>query len=240
MSRRQVDALAAGIAAVLPILAASSALAAPADQTFLAPSGPVILTRTLRRPLPDGAEIVSTRRYEVTIAAEGVRYRVDGRLVESEVAAPPSLQGLAAIERARTDAGLFPFHLDGQGLIASPAVPLDETTAIRAGTTARLFIASSSLAEPDRRQAEGLVKQLLGRSAGAGAQWPRDLFRPILGLRSETSRMELAGGQSGSVTTTIDARSVPEGSSIERTVITDTGGVQRVMQEIYEVRTPSK
>jgi hypothetical protein len=225
---------AAGLIALLPVSAASAAPPAAASRAFVAPAEPLILTRTLRRPLPDGAEIVSTRRYEVRIVAEGEGYRVDGRLLNADVATPESLAALAAIERSRPDTGLFPFRLDRAGRIASEAAPSDSAAAAEAAATAKLEIAGSSLSEPDRTQAQALVDQLLRRGE-RGARWPVDLFNPDPGLRSQTSRVELADGQHGTVTTTIDARNDAQEASIERTVITETGGAQRVTRELYTV-----
>jgi hypothetical protein len=226
---------AAGLIALLPVAAASAVQSSPAAGVFVAPSGPLVLSRTLRRPLPDGAEIVSTRRYEVRIVADGDGYRVDGRLIDSEVTAPESLEALAALERNRPDTGLFPFRLDRAGRIASPAAPSDHTTEQTAATRAKLAISASSLAEPDRVQAQELIEQLTARRGATGARWPADLFNPAPGLRSQTSRFALPDGKDGSVTTTIDARRSADGDSIERTVITETGGSQRITRETYRV-----
>jgi hypothetical protein len=224
-----------GLIALLPVAAASAMQPAPAAGAFVAPPGPLVLTRTLRRPLPDGAEIVSTRRYEVRIVAEGGGYRVDGHLIDAEVTAPESLEALAALERNRPDTGLFPFRLDRMGKIASPAVPSDRTADGAAAASARLAIAGSSLAAPDRAEAQGLIDRLTALRSASGARWPADLFNPAPGLRSQTSRFALPNGKEGSVTTTIDARRGADGDSIERTVITETGGTQRITRETYRV-----
>jgi hypothetical protein len=121
-------------------------------------------------------------------------------------------------------------------MIASQSVPTDRTAGEAAAGAARLAIAGSTLAEPDRAQAQALIDQLLRRS-GTGARWPADLFNPAPGLRSQTSRVALPDGEEGSVTTTIDAHSDALGVSIERTIVTETGGVQRVTREIYTVRS---
>ena len=93
---------AASLLALLPLAAAGAAPVA-AGGAFSVPSGPLVLTRTLRRPLSDGVEIVSTRSYEIGIVPDGDGFRVEGRLLSSEVTAPPSLAALAALERNRPD-----------------------------------------------------------------------------------------------------------------------------------------
>src|SRR5436309_1976086 len=106
MSQRRIEAhiarrvRATSLQMPRPLVAASAATAA-ASGGFSAPSGTLVLTRTLRRPLPGGAEIVSTRSYEIRIVADGDGFRVDGSLLSSEVTAPPSLAALAALERNR-------------------------------------------------------------------------------------------------------------------------------------------
>jgi len=236
MGRRGIEPWAASLLALLP-LAAVGASAATAEGLYAAPSGPLILTRTLRRPLPDGAEIVSTRRYELRIVADDGGFRVDGKLIAAEVDAPPALAPLAAIERNRPDTGLFPFRLDPRGMIISPAAPTDRSASETAAESAKLTIASSTLSSPDIAQATTMIDQLVARPGARGARWPADLFRPDAGLRSETSHFELPDGQQGSVTTTTDARRAIGSSSIERTVITETGGSQRVTRETFTINS---
>jgi hypothetical protein len=231
---RRIDVWAASLVALLG-LAAPGPASAGSTGMFEAPTGPLELVRTLRRPLPDGVEIVSTRRYEVRIVPDGDGFRVVGRLLDARVEVPPSLGALAAMERNRPDTGLFPFRLDREGLIATPAAPTDRTARSSAAARAKLTIASSTLADPDREQAQELIDQLVAKPGGNGAHWPEDLFRPAPGLRSQTSRFALPDGRDGSVTTTIDSRREGAGNAIERTVITETGGTQRITRETYIV-----
>ncbi len=239
MSRKRIEPQiaimgAASLLALLP-LAAASADPASAGGGFSAPKGPLVLTRTLRRPLPGGAEIVSTRSYEISVVPDGDGFRVEGRLLDSEVTAPPSLAALAALERDRPDSGLFPFRLDRDGLIASAAVPSDRSAESAAAEASKSTIAASALAEADRREAQAVIDQLTTRSGVTGARWPNDLFRPAPGVRSQTSRFELGDGKTGSVTTTIEARRDASGDSIERTVVTETGGASRATHETYKI-----
>lgn len=227
----------------------ASVAAAPAAMAetaaFSPPEGPVTLTRTVRRALPDGKEVVATRSYELRITRDDKGpnggYRVEGRLLSADVQAPPSLEALAAIERKRSDDGLFPFRLDARGLIAAPLAPGNSASREAAGEAARRAIASGPLAPAQRREAQGVVGQIVAQgAAGAGAQWPADLFRPALGRRVSSNAVSLPGGQAGTVTTTIEAAREAGADRIERTVVTETGGNRRTTREIYTVVTGSK
>lgn len=243
MSRRAV--LVAGLMAGLSAMAQAADPSPPVDaatDVFVAPQGPLILTRTLRRGLADGKEIVSSRRYEVRIVADGAGesggFRVDGRLLDSTVEAPPSLAALAEIERKRGDAGLFPFRLDARGMIVSRAASNDPATPGQVGEAARKMIAASPLGPSDRQLSETIAGRILSRGAGSGGQWPSDLFRPVPGQHSQTSPTLLPDGAAGSITTTIETRrGTPEapGDTIERIVTTETGGNRRVSRELYRV-----
>ena len=104
MSGRNMDrkALLAGAAALLPMVALSShstsAREATATATFAPPQSSLVLTRELRRPLADGKEVVTRRSYEIAIVHDGDGYRVDGRLIDVEVDAPPALRALSTLE----------------------------------------------------------------------------------------------------------------------------------------------
>jgi hypothetical protein len=221
--------LAAAVAATPPVPAEAPA--------FIPPGGPVTLTRTVRRSLPDGKEVIATRSYEVRVERDGGGYRVEGRLLSAEVDAPPSLEALAAIERKRSDDGVFPFRLDAQGLIVSPAAPGNGASLVAAGSVARRAIAKGPLAPAQRREAETVVSQIVAKGAGgSGAQWPADLFRPALGRRTTVSAIALPGGPAGTVTTAIEATREAGTERIERTVVTESGGSRRTTREIYTLR----
>ncbi|MGN6357869.1 MAG: hypothetical protein ACTHLU_10365 [Novosphingobium sp.] len=217
---------------VASVVAAPAALAETA--AFSPPEGPVTLTRTVRRALPDGKEVVATRSYELRIVRDGDGYRVDGQLLSADVQAPPSLEGLAAIERKRSDDGLFPFRLDARGMIAPAPAAGDRASLEAAGAATRRAIAGGPLPPAQQREAQGFVRRIMaGGAAGAGAQWPADLFRPVFGRRVSSSPVSLAGGRSGTVTTTIEAARRDGTDRIERTVVTETGGNRRTTREIY-------
>jgi hypothetical protein len=232
----------AGAAAVLPSIAFAGAAeppVLPAPGTFAPPQTPMLLTRTFRRALPGGVELVARRQYRVTIVRSGEGFSVEGTLVDVEVQAPPMLAALAAIERSRPDPGLFPIALDAGGLIRSGnrVVP-GEALHRAAGVTAAEV--NKVLADPaERQQAQAFVRQV--ELQAAGSQWPADLFHPSPGSRRESRSVSLPGGGEGHVTIEIDARSAGAPgmvSRIERVVTTELGGTTRVTREEWTLQQP--
>lgn len=241
MSGRNKDrkALLAGAAALLPMVALSSHSAAARESavTFAPPQSSLVLTRELRRPLADGKEVVTRRSYEIAIVRDGDGYRVDGRLIDVEVDAPPALRALAALERARPDEGLFPIRLDRNGQIVTAGSLHDDAAVGAASERVALRLSKASLSADDRQVAESFVSQLRsGGKSTALTLWPRDLFHPMEGSRSETSRVDLPGGADGSVTIATRARArAADGllESVERTVTTRLGDSERITRETW-------
>lgn len=194
------------------------------------------LSRTLVRSLPDGATITTRRNYEVRITRAGEGFRVDGKLVDVAVEAPPSLLALAEIERRRPDNGLFPITLDGNGMIAAASGPEQGTPVGRAAVLVSERVGGSDLAALDMLQAQAFVARL--RSGAARSNWPDDVFRPALGRRSESRRIALPAGGEGQVVIQIDGQGAgPQGqiAAVDRTVTTDLGGDQRVTRERWQI-----
>ncbi len=208
---------------------------------FNPPTSGLVLTRTLSRGLPDGKIITTRRDYEVRISRIGEGYRVDGALIDVAVDAPPSLAGLAEIERRRPDAGLFPIYLDASGSIVSKREDVPGTAVGQAVTLVSQRIGSSGLAALDMLQAQAFVAQL--RSNAAHSNWPSDVFRPALGRRSEVHRLELADAADGEVTIVMEGQGPgPAGrvAAIDRIVTTDLGGDRRVTRERWQIsRAPA-
>ena len=109
----------AGSAAVMALAAFSTPAPASEQRSapFNPPMSPLLLTRSLHRPLPDGKAVVTRRSYEVRISRNAGGFIVEGRLIDCQVEAPPSLAAIAEIERRRPDNGLFPIMLDHRGMI---------------------------------------------------------------------------------------------------------------------------
>lgn len=193
---------------------------------------PLILTRTLQRPLGGEAVLVVRRRYEVRIVRDGASYRVDGRLLGAEVEAPPSLQAFAELERNRPDPGLFPLALDAAGRIvsdsrAAPSEPLDRAAALAQGR-----LSAGPLPPMELAQAQAFVRQLQARASGS--RWPDDLFHPAPGAEREERAIPLPDGKSGSVTIETARERPQTGDTIathRRTVATELAGDRRVSRE---------
>jgi hypothetical protein len=229
--------------AVLLVVAAQAGAAAPervATGAFSPPLSNLLLTRRLERPLADGNVIVTERTYEVQMFREGDGFRVEGRLIEARVEAPPSLAALAEIERRRSDAGLFPVRLDARGLIVTGSPPRADGSLDRASAVASAKV-GSSLEGDERRTAEAFIAQLRGRPAHV--QWPADVFHPAIGRRHEERSIAVPGGAEGLVTIEIEGRSGgTDGliAGIERVVTTHLGADRRVTREVWRlVRAPA-
>ena len=168
---------------------------------------------------------------------DGAGFLIEGRLVDSAVDAPPSLHALAEIERGRPGTALFPIRLDAAGRIvtgrivtgppAPPAHALQEASALVSRA-----IGEIDLPHPGGARAQDFVRQVQG--GGARSPWPAELFRPFPGRRSQTHAVPLPDGGTGHVTIEIQASAREPGgllSSYARTVVTETGGGQRVTRE---------
>lgn len=237
-----------GAAALLPAIAVRAPATAqdrPGEtgaQRFAPPLGPMLLTRTLRKPLGDGHEVVTRRSYEIRFVPEAGGFRVEGRPVGVEVDAPPDLAMFAQLERARTDTGLFPMRLDatGQFIPEAAAQVRPGPAAASGGALAHGMIAKAGLSEGDAAQARAFVDLI--RSQPARTEWPQDLFRPASGRRIERREVPLPDGMKGSVTIQIDARTGAGDTllaSLDRTVTTDLGGSVRLTYESWTLAPKS-
>ena len=216
--------------------------AAPRVATFSPPRSPLLLTRTLYRPLTGGKAIVTRRTYSVHIVPDGSGYRVEGRLVEAKVDAPPSLAALADIERRRPDIGMFPIFLDARGQIVGGGTVSSDGSLGRAAVIAAEAIGGSGLPAIDMLQAQAFVKHLASRSPRS--QWPADVFNPAPGKRDKARTIALPGGSEGHVTIEIASQRASRTGQLallERVVTTDLAGDTRVTREQWELsRTPDE
>jgi len=177
---------------------------------FAPPVSSLVLTRELRRPLPDGNEIVTERSYEVHIEKQDAGYVVNGTLIAVKVGAPEELRVLAELERNRPDTGLFPMRLDAEGMLAQdeerlpaePAKTLSQGVQMVAEQLRRM-----KLPAVDAVQARAFVHQFLARPAMTA--WPADLFRPSPGKRSDARELALPNGQHGQVVVETEAAAQP-------------------------------
>ena len=238
---RQLGWLLAGAAAITGLDASGAPTsgtgtigASACTKSFTAPRQPMTLTRTLRRDLGPGAELVTRRSYRITITPEGSGFRIDGELTGVEVTVPPQLEAIAQLERNRPEHGLFPIMLDAQGVIIALPDPGPASSPTAAVDIAKAMVTGSPLAAGDRAEMLQFFDRMLGARGGVLTKWPQDLFRPAATQRSATSNIPMSDGQTGHVTMTLEATA--DGAcgllrSFERTVITDLGGLQRVSRE---------
>ena len=227
----------AGAAAAMPVVIASFPLVpaeASASRRFSPPSETMVLTRTLRRSLPGGAEVLTRRSYEIRFVADGGGFRVEGKLIGVEVEAPEELQALAMLERRRPDAEIFPIRLDGQGMLQPEIAPVPSEEVRQASTSAGRKVESFGLASFDQAQAKSFTAAFEERSIRTA--WPEDLFHPVPGLREESRTVPLPNGARGTVNVRIDA-STHGGSgvlgSFVRRVTTDLEGDSRITEETW-------
>ena len=246
MTHRHVAAKLAGsvllaVSAASPGCARDPAAAESRNPAFTPPTGPMLLTRTLIRPLSDGKQILTRRHYMVQIVPTPDGYRVEGRLVEVEVEAPPSLTALAAIERGRADNGLFPMLLDRAGRIVGSSAVTPDGSMERAVRIAGEQLGRTGLPAGDVRQARSFIAMMQARQART--EWPVDVFSPNPGLRREIRSVPLGEGREGKVTIeltgTREASDGAEIASLQRSVTTEYGGDTHVTRELWRLSRPA-
>jgi len=188
----------------------------------------------LRRPLPGGAEVRTQRSYEIRFVPDGAGFRVEGALLDVAVDAPPALSALAALERDRPDADMFPMRLDAAGKLVSADAPATAPQVREAIRVARRQIGALGLERVPAIQADAFARQFESRSART--PWPEDLFNPASGQRRETRSIPLPNGAHGQVAIDIDAQTAgPTGllRRFERRVTTQLDGSTRMTEEIW-------
>ncbi len=216
-------------AAPIPVLAQSGTAA------FAPPMGPVILTRTVYRPLASGGEIVVARRYEVHFSRDSYGFRVDGKLLDVRVDAPPQLAGLAALERSRSDGELFPIFLDPRGLIVNPDRTGDNSAlANRAITGAQALLFDASLPLEVRHEIAAALDTVAQEAQAA--TWPRFLFNPGASEQSAVHEIALPDGSVGQVEVRVRAERTAAANLprlIERSITTHLSATRRTSREVW-------
>lgn len=230
-------------AALLPFAALgaplSAAHAAPRPRT--APAGRFTLQRVLTRELGDGAAIVVTRRWRIGFVAAEPGLLVAGEQTFADVAAPPTLSPLAALERARSTAGVFPIRLDRRGQIVDSDREMNTAQLLRAIATGQAMIASGRGGAAMAQDADSFMAQLARMGAEAVSAMPRDLFFPAETRGSATRDIALPGGETGTISAATTASVHPETGLLrtsERTIVTRIGGSARVSREGWSL-TPT-
>lgn len=236
MSFRAV--LRAGVAALIPATVVSTMATAATEMVataFRPPSEPLILIRSVYRPLADGNEIIVTRRYRIQFTPEGQDFRLDGELVGTDVSAPSDLAALAEIERNRPDRGLFPAMLGPDGMIRGQLAGVtDPNTRRIAFDSAKAMIAKA----PISRESKAESSQYLGEIAkpSTGTAWPRFLFNPGQAEHREAREVALPDGSTGQIEVRVRAEGLMPGGlarRVERTITTRLAGTERTTREVW-------
>lgn len=229
-----------GTAAMLPVGSLGPhALASPvSEMMFSAPDGSLVLTRELRRELARGKLLVTRRNYRIAFVRQDDGWRVDGELIDCQVDAPPELEALAQLEKARPDLGLFPLYLDSSGkIVEQHGSRTDATTSSKVRTIVNHSVDGIAMAPQDRAIAATMVQRIAAQGQSSGGKWPVDLFRPASGHRSEVRNMALPDGSEGRIIVTIDAIGHGDGilDHFERNVVTELGGTRRESVEVFRL-----
>jgi len=222
-----------GWLAVLPALGWMPAAASASPIRFRPLPVPYRLTRRVKRQLGGDGTLVVERSWSITFAAQGRGFLVEGQQSAVAVDAPPALDYLARIERARVEQAMFPLMLDGSGLLAEVA-----SGASHDALSAAIAEVRAQLIRHDALESRtaGFLDSLQGAGQKALAQWPRDLFAPGLTDQEEQRTVELPEGQSGTISITRAASTDPETGLMmhyERQVRTRIGDDERVGSEAF-------
>lgn len=233
--RLLVSAIAGGIALVAAASPVAGTDARVAAEVFSPPDTPLILTRTLYRSLGDGSQIVASRRYAIRFSPDGDGFRLDGKLLEARVEAPPVLAGLARIEQDRPDTGLFPVWLDSHGMLRNLVSPAPDPGA-RAEALAHTkgLIERASLSPHDKNAIA--VNAHAVASASRGSAWPVFLFNPGSAPRTASRAVTLPNGDKGMVEVRISAGELRPGGlprRVERIIVTRVSGTARTVREVW-------
>lgn len=221
------------VAQAIPVLAAPAA--SPAD-SFIAPPGPVLISRTVVRGLIDGKEVRATRRYLVWFQPDANGWRIDGELREVSVEVPPALEQFAELERNRSEPGFFPILLDQAGRMkprTSP--PIGDGSRARAAAVGEMMIAGALTSPSARNQANAMLTQVVMAGNG-GTVWPEDLFNPAQQVTVEKRDIALPDGNRGSIVVEIQTEGRMAGSlpaRVERLVTTELAGTRRTSREVW-------
>ncbi|MBX7513976.1 hypothetical protein K3179_05360 [Qipengyuania sp. GH38] len=221
--------------ALVPLTGTRAIAATRAAVSF--PQDPIRLRRTLVRSLKDGATIDVIREWSCQFEKLGAGARMHGRQVAVEVAAPPALKAMAAIEEARNASGFLPLELDRTGLIVEWSHETGSGVDEAVRRAIDMFDKSVGKAGDKQTTSEFVVS--VGRMAAElVSQIPRDLLFPTPGRKVEARPVELADGMTGSYEVMIGAEVHDETGllrSFERSVTTRVGDSARLSSEVWEI-----
>jgi hypothetical protein len=222
VDRREAASRLAALALAPALALAWQAPLAATTQLRPAPQGAFRLTRVLRRGLADGAAIIVTRQWQVSFAPQGRGLVVAGSQLSAEVAAPPALAALAALEQRRQPASLFPLVLDGGGRIALAAGNGDDAALSTAVATARRLIGAKAGAAR-AVEASAFLNELTQTAAALVSRLPDDLFFPDPEPLTRSEAIALPEGGTGLI-------------EIARVAERAAGGLLRTCQRVVTTR----
>lgn len=229
---------AAAAAMAWPLLSAVPARAAPLGHNFAPPASRMLYSRKLTRELPGGAAFVVERRFAIRFDPQAHGFVVSGEQVGVEVAAPPSLERFAQIEKERLEASLFPLALDGQGQISGARPGRDRELLETAISEARARLSQASLSPGDRAETEAYIRAVHQTASGLISELPSDLFSPVEPDRSPSREVSLPGGGSGRILSRFQASTDPATGLMRealREVVSDLAGDRRRIVESWKL-----
>jgi len=194
------------------------------------------LGRRITRGLRDGATLVVAREWQVRFTAQGRGIIITGEQVSVLVEAPAVLEPLAAIERERSTASMFPIMLSGDGVLLAAGAAIEQSDLDAAVQEAKTIIAKSG--DKPSRQAERLsyLAQLQSASGSLLEQMPQDLFFPQKMAMHSVRPVNLPDGSTGEFEYTYQARCAPGHiwlEQAEREIITRIGSDERHASEVW-------
>ena len=195
------------------------------------------MRRRLHRELGGGEAIEVVRQWRCLFLERDGGALVRADQTGCEVSAPKQLASFAKMERERKVTGLFPMTLRGDGLIADwpAAKPVGIASAV---DTAARQLQAIKLPAGERDAAKRYFAEIGKTSAEFVSQVPRDLFFPEIGRRSQSRKLQMPDGQTGSYELTIEARaSASSGllSHCERRIVTRVGESSRTSLERWSI-----
>ena len=196
------------------------------------------LHRRLVRGLSDGKAIVVERHWDCEFTPEGSRLRVSGTQTSVTVDAPAKLEPLAAIERQREVAGLFPATIDEQGKFTQPVRGMSAEDLDASIQTALAMYRARGADGETIANAKQFLNSLSNASAAMISSIPPDLFFPAPGKHQVEREIELANGEKGAFLLTAIAEA-DGGTGLlkhsSREVITSAHGSERHSSESWRL-----
>ena len=183
-----------------------------------------------------GHRLLVTREWDGRFLQEEGRVTAVGEQISCTVEAPPVLEPLAALERARRASGPFPATLDASGRIVGD-LPEDEVDSSAAIAAALGVLKNAGKSPATLAAARTGLERLAGVASAVTDAIPPDLFYPAAGAFEDQRELDLPEGETGHVSVAITARAAPGGllEMLERRVVTRIGDDVRRTREVWSL-----